>query len=226
MQIDRREGEHGGATGGARQDGIAARRLHRDGSLQRRRAVGDPHLSPAFIPKSTSRSRWHRRHSSSSGLREGALDVVFLRPGAAGAPKSCSFAGSRMKVDGGCPSKGHPAAALEEIDLAMLKDDLFVLFPAGNGADGVGGGCRRLSKSRLRAGRWSARAALFIDRESRGGGARSIDRAGVYDASARGLSIAYRRSCRPVADDRACSGQLPARRDVARVRNFIARTSL
>jgi hypothetical protein len=56
--------------------------------------------------------------------------------------------------------------------------------------------------------------ALFIDRESRGGGARRIDRAGVDDASARdGHRVSA--DCGPVADDRACSG-LPARRDVAR----------
>jgi DNA-binding transcriptional LysR family regulator len=48
-------------------------------------------------------------------LREGALDAAFLRPGAAGT--------------GDLQVRRLPAAASERIDLALLKDEPFLLFP-------------------------------------------------------------------------------------------------
>ena len=148
-----------------------------------------------------------------AGLREGTLDVVFLRPGTPGTEELQLRRLSEESMVVALPER-HSAAALEEIDLAMLKDDPFLLFPREIGSDGVRHGCRRLSKGRLRADHRPARAALYIDRESRGRGARRIDRPGVDDASARdGHRLSA--DCRPVADDAACS-RLPARRDVAR----------
>ena len=62
------------------------------------------------------------------GLQEGTLDAVFLRPGAPG------IEGLQLRRLPDEPMvvalpKRHPAAALKKIDLALLKDDPFLLFP-------------------------------------------------------------------------------------------------
>jgi DNA-binding transcriptional LysR family regulator len=62
------------------------------------------------------------------GLREGTLDVVFLRPGTPGAEELQLRRLPDESMVVALPER-HPAAALEEIDLAMLKDDPFLLFP-------------------------------------------------------------------------------------------------
>jgi len=67
-----------------------------------------------------------------AGLREGALDAVFLRPGAAGSE------GFQLRLLSEEPMlialpENHPAAAQEEIDLASLKDAPFLLFPRAIG---------------------------------------------------------------------------------------------
>ena len=63
-----------------------------------------------------------------TGLREGTLDAVFLRPGMldAGELQLRRFSDEPMVV---ALFKGHSAAGLKEIDLATLKDDPFLLFP-------------------------------------------------------------------------------------------------
>ena len=63
-----------------------------------------------------------------TGLREGALDAVFLRPGT---PDSGELQLRRLSEEPMVVAlpKRHSAAELEEIDLAMLKDDPFLLFP-------------------------------------------------------------------------------------------------
>jgi DNA-binding transcriptional LysR family regulator len=63
-----------------------------------------------------------------TGLREGTLDVVFLRPGAPGTEELQLRRLSDESMVVALP-ECHPAAALEEVDLAMLKDDPFLLFP-------------------------------------------------------------------------------------------------
>jgi DNA-binding transcriptional LysR family regulator len=63
-----------------------------------------------------------------TGLREGTLDVVFLRPGTSGTEELQLRRLSDDPIVVALP-KRHPAAALEEIDLAILKDDPFLLFP-------------------------------------------------------------------------------------------------
>ena len=63
-----------------------------------------------------------------TGLREGTLDVVFLRPGTPGTEELQLRRLSDESMVVALPER-HPAAALEEIDLAMLKDDPFLLFP-------------------------------------------------------------------------------------------------
>jgi DNA-binding transcriptional LysR family regulator len=59
-------------------------------------------------------------------LREGTLDVVFLRPGTSATEELQLRRVSDDPIVVALP-KRHPAAALEEIDL--LKDDPFLLFP-------------------------------------------------------------------------------------------------
>src|SRR5271165_4627835 len=63
-----------------------------------------------------------------TGLREGTLDVVFLRPGTPGTEELQLRRLSDESMVVALP-ESHPAAAFEEIDLAMLKDDPFLLFP-------------------------------------------------------------------------------------------------
>ena len=63
-----------------------------------------------------------------TGLREGTLDAVFLRPGTPGSEELQLRRLSEEPMVVAVPER-HPAAAHEEIDLAILKDDPFLLFP-------------------------------------------------------------------------------------------------
>ena len=63
-----------------------------------------------------------------TGLREETLDAVFLRPGTPGSEELQLRRLSEEPMVVVLPG-GHPAAALEEIDLAILKDEPFLLFP-------------------------------------------------------------------------------------------------
>jgi DNA-binding transcriptional LysR family regulator len=80
-----------------------------------------------------------------TGLREGTLDAVFLRPGTPGTEDLQLRRLSEEPMVVALP-KRHPAAALEKIDLALLKDDPFLLFPREIGPtvyDTVVGACRK-----------------------------------------------------------------------------------
>jgi DNA-binding transcriptional LysR family regulator len=61
-------------------------------------------------------------------LREGTLDAAFLRPGAAGTGELQVRQLSEEPMVVVLP-KRHYAAAFEQIDLGLLKDDPFLLFP-------------------------------------------------------------------------------------------------
>jgi DNA-binding transcriptional LysR family regulator len=63
-----------------------------------------------------------------AGLREGTLDAVFLRPGAAGSEDFQLRPLSEEPMVIALPER-HGAAAREEIELAALKEDPFVLSP-------------------------------------------------------------------------------------------------
>jgi len=67
-----------------------------------------------------------------TGLLGGSLDVVFLRPGAAGSDGFQLRPLSEEPMMVALPA-GHPAAAQKEVDLKLLKDDPFLLFPRANG---------------------------------------------------------------------------------------------
>ena len=131
--VDRREGEHGGATSSARRDRrIAACRLYRDGDRSNvvvpsairtfRRAYPEIYLT---LEEANTRRLLY------PGLREGTLRRRrSCGPQARLVSKSFrSYAGSRMRSMVVALPGSRPAAALEEIDLAMLKDDPFLLFP-------------------------------------------------------------------------------------------------
>jgi DNA-binding transcriptional LysR family regulator len=62
------------------------------------------------------------------GVQEGRFDAVFLRPGTPGAEElqMRQLAEEPMVV---ALPRGHPAADLKKVDLAILKDDPFLLFP-------------------------------------------------------------------------------------------------
>src|SRR5580658_6582610 len=62
------------------------------------------------------------------GLREGTLDAAFLRPGTLGTEELQLRRLPDEPMVVALP-KGHPAAALKKIDLAVLRDDPFLLFP-------------------------------------------------------------------------------------------------
>src|ERR1700692_3773398 len=63
-----------------------------------------------------------------TGLREGTLDAVFLRPGT---PDTGELQLRRLSEEPMVVAlpKRHSAASQQEIDLAVLKDDPFLLFP-------------------------------------------------------------------------------------------------
>jgi DNA-binding transcriptional LysR family regulator len=61
-------------------------------------------------------------------LREGTLDAAYLRPGAPGTDELQVRRLSEEPMVVALP-KRHHAAAFEQIDLALLKDDPFLLFP-------------------------------------------------------------------------------------------------
>ena len=63
-----------------------------------------------------------------TGLREGTLDAVFLRPGTPGSEELQLRPLSEEPMVVALPER-HSAAALEEIELATLKHDPFLLFP-------------------------------------------------------------------------------------------------
>ena len=79
-----------------------------------------------------------------AGLQDGAFDVVFLRPGAAGGETLQLRLLSEEPMVAALPA-GHPAAAQDKVDLAALKDDPFLLFPREIGPtlyDTIIGACR------------------------------------------------------------------------------------
>jgi DNA-binding transcriptional LysR family regulator len=63
-----------------------------------------------------------------TGLREGTLDAVFLRPGTSDTGELQLRRLSEEPMVVALP-KRHSAARQQEIDLARLKDDPFLLFP-------------------------------------------------------------------------------------------------
>ena len=63
-----------------------------------------------------------------TGLREGTLDAVFLRPGTSDTGELQLRRLSEEPMVVALP-KRHSAAGQQEIDLALLKDDPFLLFP-------------------------------------------------------------------------------------------------
>ena len=63
-----------------------------------------------------------------AGLREGTLDAVFQRPSASGIEELQLRRLSEDPIVVALPRR-HAAAAFEQIDLAVLKDDAFLLFP-------------------------------------------------------------------------------------------------
>jgi DNA-binding transcriptional LysR family regulator len=62
------------------------------------------------------------------GLQDGTFDAVFLRPGAPGAEELQLRQLVEEPMVVALP-RGHPAAALKRVDLALLRDDPFLLFP-------------------------------------------------------------------------------------------------
>ena len=63
-----------------------------------------------------------------SRLREGTLDAAFLRPGGVGTGELQVRRLSEEPMVVALP-KRHQATAFEQIDIALLKDDPFLLFP-------------------------------------------------------------------------------------------------
>jgi DNA-binding transcriptional LysR family regulator len=79
-----------------------------------------------------------------AGLQDGSLDAVFLRPDAAGSEAFQLRLLSEEAMIAALP-ESHPAATRQEIELAALKDDPFLLFPRQIGPtlyDTVVGACR------------------------------------------------------------------------------------
>jgi DNA-binding transcriptional LysR family regulator len=80
-----------------------------------------------------------------AGLQDGSLDTVFLRPSAPGSEAFQLRLLSEEPMMVALPV-GHPAAAQEKVNLAILKNDPFVLFPRTNSPtlhDTIIGACRQ-----------------------------------------------------------------------------------
>lgn len=80
-----------------------------------------------------------------AGLHEGSLDAVFLRPGAPGSDRFQLRMLSEEPMVVALPER-HPIAARKEIDLAMLKDEPFLLFARAAGPtlyDVIVGACEK-----------------------------------------------------------------------------------
>jgi hypothetical protein len=108
---------------------------------------------------------------------------------------------------------GLRITALEEIDLAILKDDPFLLFPreiAPTLYDTIVDACRKAGFQPV-IGQVADRCNVW--RESRGRGTRRIARSSGDDAIARDRHC-LPADCGAVANDPPCP-RLPARRDVA-----------
>jgi DNA-binding transcriptional LysR family regulator len=78
------------------------------------------------------------------GLRDGSLDAVFLRPGAVGSEAFQLRLLSEEPMLAALPAN-HPLAVREEVDLADLKTEPFLLFPRPIGPmlyDSVISACR------------------------------------------------------------------------------------
>ena len=63
-----------------------------------------------------------------AGMQEGRFDAVFLRPGVAGSEALSLRVLSEEPMVVALPTN-HPAANHDEVDLNLLKDDPFLLFP-------------------------------------------------------------------------------------------------
>jgi DNA-binding transcriptional LysR family regulator len=137
-----------------------------------------------------------------AGLREETLDTVFLRPGRPGSEELQFRPLSEEPMVVARPER-HSAAALEEIELATLKHDPFLLFPREIGPvlyDTIVEACRNAGFEPI-IGQLAPQMASIVN----------------LVAAELGVSIGrwLPADRRPVADDPACS-RLPARRDVAR----------
>ena len=79
-----------------------------------------------------------------AGLQDGSFDVAFLRPDAAGSEAFQLRLLSEEPMIVALPVS-HPVAAQQEVDLATLKEDPFLLFPRPIGPtlyDSIIGACR------------------------------------------------------------------------------------
>jgi hypothetical protein len=111
-----------GATGGARRDGLAARRLYGIVSIQSGRAGGDPSVPPRLGLLELMLEEANSARIALA-LQDGSLDAAFLRPGVAGSESfECRFLAMIVAI-----AAGHPVAVAA--DLARLNEGPFVLFP-------------------------------------------------------------------------------------------------
>jgi DNA-binding transcriptional LysR family regulator len=67
-----------------------------------------------------------------AGLQDGSLDAVFLRPSAGGSEAFQLRLVSEEPMIVALPSS-HPVSAQQEVDLSILKNDPFLLFPRAVG---------------------------------------------------------------------------------------------
>ena len=122
----RRTGDKGGATGGSRRTGSL--RLGYTPSATFNAAV--PSAIRAFrraYPEIDLTLEEANTTPLVTGLREGTLDAVFVRPGTSGTEDLQLRRLSDDPIVVALP-KRHSAAALEKIDLARLENDPFLLF--------------------------------------------------------------------------------------------------
>jgi DNA-binding transcriptional LysR family regulator len=144
-----------------------------------------------------------------AGLQGESFDAVFLQPHAAGSEAFQVRLLSEEPLLVALPV-GHPVTAQQEVDLATLCEETFLLFPRPFGPtlyDSIVGACRAAGFEPVIG------VADRVDRNSRSCGTRRVDRAGIDEPTAHcGRNLQTNR--RASADGSARPG-LSTRRNVA-----------
>src|SRR5262249_34940875 len=123
--VDRREGDYGGAARGetgSLRVGFTASATFNVVVLSAIRTFRRAYLEIYLTLEEANATRLV------AGLREGTLDAAFLRPGSP-ATEELQLRQLSAEPTVVAHPEYYPAAALEEVDLAMLKDHPFLLFP-------------------------------------------------------------------------------------------------
>jgi hypothetical protein len=118
-----------------------------------------------------------------AGLQDGSLDAVFLRPSAGGSEAFQLRLVSEEPMIIALPSS-HPVSAQQEVDLSILKNDPFLLFPRAVGPTLYDTIIDALPASWVRSRDRTIGSADRFGGQSGRCGTRRVDCAGVHEPAA------------------------------------------